>query len=1010
MKLKRGLVILFSLGLLSGCGLIPSQNESDEVKTELLEEDTKNSDLVKTNFGTKSSDDELEDGYTFPDLVTIHYHRDDNAYDDKRFWIWSDNAAPEIEFEMVDEGNNFTYAFTFSPMEVFKIEDPSFSFMVKVAGTWSGKSAEIPILYKDYPPTLQEDGTYLLEIWALARNTGFDIYKTEEDARSDQISKAFISSDFKKINVYTSDGTGNGESILTELKIYKFTQSYASFNSSLQQGKKEDYLLFSASNINKSSIAVKFSKTLTLNCKYVLEAKFKDKPEKTSVYTLTYENLYETPEFSALSYNGDDLGAHVVRDGNEVKTVFKVWAPTASLMQLKLYDYGYDKSYLDETKYNNIVEQGIVDAYELYDMELNLQTFVWEVEIPGDLSGKYYTYRVINTAGTNDVVDPYAQSAGIDGSRGMIVDFDSEEAKPSNWDELPLKWDGVEDLDITTPQELVVSEVHIRDLTMSDTWNGPKEKQGLFTGFIEEGTTYNGVKTGYDHLVEYGVNAIQLLPIFDQDNAERARKEVVYNEGSENEKVAQVVDYDTLGDFNWGYNPLNYNALEGGYSSDPRNGYTRIKEFRELVQKFATNENHTRIIMDVVYNHVSSAPTSNFERLMPKYYYRLDDLGGYSDASGCGNEVKTEAPMMRKFIIDSVCQWATNYKIKGFRFDLMGAIDLKTMSDLTDALYDIDPDIVVYGEGWYATAPRLNSNYLAVNQNLAQYLYPNRTEESNTPYVGDGYVGGFNNGGRDALKGDNDLNNAVAFSGLISNTNPSEDVIRRSKLMLLGANGYGGCGFNPLQNVNYVSCHDNYTLFDQLNWNLGNSTHTIEPDIETVARASVAVNGMVLMSNGISFINGGEEIFRTKIETSEEIQKDEVNMYGKRITHNSYKSPDATNAYDYGRKAELKEYFDMYCQLVELKKDLKFSSEIVDESTYSSGTIANIETLNSSGNKLGLYREGISGNYHIYFNGPLSSQNYTTKGSVVFSNIGTLSVENGNVGLPTNYGIVIVKE
>ena len=132
MKLKRGLVILSSLGLLSGCGLIPSQNESDEVKTELLEEDTKNSDLVKTNFGTKSSDDELEDSYTFPDLVTIHYHRDDNAYDDKRFWIWSDNAAPEIEFEMVDEGNNFTYAFTFSPMEVFKIEDPSFSFMVKV--------------------------------------------------------------------------------------------------------------------------------------------------------------------------------------------------------------------------------------------------------------------------------------------------------------------------------------------------------------------------------------------------------------------------------------------------------------------------------------------------------------------------------------------------------------------------------------------------------------------------------------------------------------------------------------------------------------------------------------------------------------------------------------------------------------------------------------------------------------------------------------------------------------
>lgn len=1009
-KIGKNLLILSSLLFLTNCGVLNEPIDNQGEVTEILEKDEKNASLVKKNVGTLKKDGEDGDPYIFPDKITIHYHRDDNSYDDKRFWIWSNNSAPEKEFEMVDEGNGFTYAFSFSPMEIFKIEDDSFSFMVKVEGTWAGKSAEIPISYKDYPPTVDENGLAHLEIWALANGSNFDIYKSEEDARSDQISNAFISSDYKKINIYSSDGTGNGESVITDLKIYKFTSSYASFTTQLQQSLKEDYLLFSASNVNKSQLAVKFSKKLTINCKYVIEAKFEDKPEKTSSYTISYDNLYETSEFNALAYKGDDLGATIVKDGNSVKTTFKVWAPTASLLQLKVYNYGYDKSYLSADEFLSSAKQELVNTYRLYDMTLNLKTFVWECEIDENLDGKYYTYRVTNSSGTNDVVDPYAFSTGIDGIRGMVVDFSSSRSTPENWDEVPLKWDGVEGYDIKTTQELAVSEVHIRDLTMSDTWNGTKEKQGLFTGFIESGTTYQGVKTGYDHLVEYGVNALQLLPIFDQDNSERARVETVLNEGTEDETVAQIVDYNKLGDFNWGYNPLNYNALEGAYSSDPNDGYVRIKEFRELVQKFATNENHTRIIMDVVYNHVSSAPTSNFERLMPKYYYRFNDDGGYSDASGCGNEVKTEAPMMRKFIVDSVCHWAKHYKIKGFRFDLMGAIDLETMSSLTNALYEIDPDIVVYGEGWYATAPRLGNGFLAVNQNLAQYLYPNRTEESNTPYVGKGYVGGFNNGGRDALKGDNSIDNAVAFNGLITNSNPSESIITRSKLMLLGANGYDGCGYNPLQNVNYVSCHDNYTLFDQLNWNLGDSNHTIEPDIKKVAQASVSVNAMVLMSNGISFINGGEELFRTKIETSEETQKDEVEMYGKRITHNSYKSPDATNAYDYSRKAELKEYFDMYAELVRIKKDLVYSSEIVDGSTYSSGDCANIETLNSSGNSIGLFRKGITGNYHIYFNGPTNNITYTTNGSVVFSNIGTLSVDGGKLNLTQQYGVVIVKE
>lgn len=1023
---KSKILVLGALALLlSGC-TSGSVNNNDSLGTTIIDTTDPFPNLFNRETGVLKSSGE-EDAYIFPDLITLRYHRDDNDYLNKRFWIWCDGAAPEREFEMTADSDGYTYSMTFSPLEIFKIQTKSFSFMVKNTGTWDGKSAEIPISYLDYPPTLvtegENEGKYVLEIYALASGTNLDIYKTKEDAQSDQVQTAFISEDYKKLNIYTKDGTGNGESIITSLKLYKFTGSYLSMSADSQTANKEKYLLFEAGNVNKQNVAIKFDNKLTINCKYVLELTFKDKPDKVTSYTVAYDNLYNTPEFLALNYDGDDLGSRVIHNGDSTKTTFKVWAPTASRMVLRIYDVGYDASYLDETKYNSSLEKALCANYKSYEMALDPHDFVWEYTFDEDLSGKYYTYKVYNTLGTSEVVDPYAYSASVDGERGMVVDFSLNEATPEGYDKVPLKWDGVTGYDISTPQELAISEVHVRDLTMSDTWGGDPKLKGTFKGFIEKGTTYSttidgeevSVKTGYDHLVEYGVNAIQILPFFDQDNGERARKEVIYNEGTEDEYSAQVVDYDTMGEFNWGYNPLNYNVLEGSYSTDPRDGYVRIKEFRELVTKFATNENHTRIIMDVVYNHVSSAPTSNFEKLMPKYYFRYNADGSYSDASGCGNEVKSEAPMMRKFIVDSVVHWATHYKIKGFRFDLMGALDLETMNEVANALYQIDPDIVVYGEGWYAAAPRLKGGLCAVNQNIGANLYPGRdAEDSDAKYKGSGFVGGFNNGGRDALKGDNSISNG-AFWGFIAKGEDNDEVRNRAAKMMLGANGYDGCPWNPLQNVNYVSCHDNYTLFDQLNYTLSDDGGVTEPDIKTVAKASVSVNGMVLMSNGISFINGGEELFRTKIEYAEETQRYEVMMYGKRITHNSYKSSDLTNAYDYSRKAELYDYFKMYCDLVDLKKELSFSQEIVtwDNSTriYESGDAVNLETANTHDCQLAIYRKGKDGSaYHVLLTARKDAGTYYCEGTTVFNNSGS-EVNSAQDGFDANgpYSLVIIK-
>lgn len=572
-------------------------------------------------------------------------------------------------------------------------------------------------------------------------------------------------------------------------------------------------------------LALPEDKTLAWDKNYEVEAVF-TRTGEIKKRGVSVRQLYGTEEFERQFYYEGDLGAIYTKESTE----FKVWTPFSASVVLKIYENGCGtKDQPIETVEMTRGDKGVFSA-----------------KLEGDWEGKYYTYTVTNASHPNgtEIVDPYAKSAGLNGVRGMIVDF--SKTNPEGWDSVsPVRYDR---------KELVVWETHVADVTSSKTWTGTEAWRKKFLGMIQEGTTYTEgnvtVTTGFDHIKELGVNAVQLIPIFDQANDEENTK------------------------FNWGYNPLNYNVLEGSYSTNAENGYTRIKEFKQLIRAF--HGENINIIMDVVYNHVNSANGSNFDVLMPGYYFRYNDNGTLSNGSGCGNETASENAMMRKFIIDSVCFWAEEYKLGGFRFDLMGLHDIETMNLLAEKLKKINPNIAIYGEPWMGGSSTLSSSQQAVQSN-AHHL------------VG---VGQFNDQMRDALiKGGM---NGVSSKGWITNTTKanSADV---NKIMQ-GLQGATNCHItDPNQTVNYVTCHDNYTLYDRIK-------KAGITDEETIKKMALLSNAVVMTSNGTSFMLAGEEFLRTKGGNG-----------------NSYESSYEVNELNYALKVKHQDLFAFYQALIKFK-------------------------------------------------------------------------------------------
>ncbi len=884
-----------------------------------------------------------------PKTLTIHYYNDDGGCSGREVYVWPEDGEEHYLTPTVDTKGTHMYVTINFDDDDYKdyLYDEKLNFIIKYTGTWSGQSEDSYIYYDKY--NVDSDGAMSVYITP-GIGSALDIFADYESTQRPKITECYFD-DWYTLYCKTKDGA-----IPSIVRVYAFDETYYALPDANKLSKKKNYLV-AYLNPTSDEFTVKMNYIMHLNCNYVVESEYPNYIGVVQSINARSEYLYnpcvgyetydpstggniKVPADSKHVKNLTRFNKFFTYDGelgcfySKSETTFKLWAPTSAYVLLNLYEKGSTEETSSKRSYKMYYQPG----------------GIWTLTLTGNLANKYYTYSVTNQAGVNEVMDPYAKGCGLDGKRAMI--FDMSSTNPDGWDDVPLVWNNVEGKDIKTPQDLVIYESHIRDLTSDESWNGTSQK-GSYTAYIEKGTTLesdSSVTTGFDHLEELGVNAIQLMPVFNHDNKE------------------------INSSYNWGYNPLNYFCVEGSYSTDPNNGTVRIKEFKSLVKAFANNKNNTRIIMDMVFNHVSSASSHPFNKIMPKYYFRYDKNWNLMDGAGCGNEIRTESVMMRKYIIDCLCYWAKEYKIKGFRLDLMGLIDSGTLRLAKDALYEIDPDIYLYGEGW--TSGGYHGLYTLNDGGTDTWRVYNKLQPTSTS---PGRIGCFNDAGRNALKGENNLDNGWGFiSQGAGDVGTKADTVSD---MLKGI--HTGLGSNPTLCINYASCHDNYTLFDQLNWTLSEDGGKTEPKVTTVAQALVATQGAILSSNGVAFIHGGEEVFRSKVQ--EEADKDTVNMYGKIITHNSYKSPDSTNSYKWDRKAkinsnDMKVYFEALKSLIANRKNLtKYSSsELSKLSTYQNTSKTLIRMINN--------------NYELYFSGRDTSSISSSSGlSFACSNLNKIN-------------------
>ncbi|MBR3770323.1 MAG: type I pullulanase [Lachnospiraceae bacterium] len=521
-------------------------------------------------------------------------------------------------------------------------------------------------------------------------------------------------------------------------------------------------------------------------------------------YAITMPDYYSTEEFEALyTYTGDDLGATWTKDA----TTFRVWAPTAEAVSVKLFETG-------ASSVNSLIEELPMTA------DAN---GTWILTKSGDLNGVYYTYNVTIDGVTREACDPYARTTGVNGDRAMVIDLDSTD--PQGWAD-----DKNPNADLAF-NDAIIYELHVRDLG-TDSSSGIK-RPGKFLSLTEHGTTTeNGVPTGIDHIKSLGITHLHILPMYD---------------------FASVVEGAPSGQFNWGYDPQNYNVPEGSYSTDPFNGAVRVKEAKEMVQSL--HNDGISVVMDVVYNHVSSAGDFCFNRIVPQYFSRVDATGKYSNGSGCGNDTASERSMVKKYIVDSVLYWATEYHIDGFRFDLVGLIDTETINEIMETVHAVRPDVVFYGEGWTMSTTMTKEGYTLTTQ-------PNSLEVPGFAF--------FNDNIRDGLRG-NVFNNEE--TGYVSGASDLELTIEDA---FLGSSGTW-C-HTPTQTVNYASCHDNMTLFDRL--------QNSRPDAskEDIIKMNNLAATIYMTAQGIPFIHAGEDMLRTKVKEDGTFD------------HNSYSSGDEINS------------------------------------------------------------------------------------------------------------------
>lgn len=616
------------------------------------------------------------------------------------------------------------------------------------------------------------------------------------------------------------------------------------------------------------------------------------------------------PDYQAYSanldksaYSGNDLGASYSKKA----TTFKVWSPNAASVRVNIFEHGSDN-------------EGDAGSIMSRAMSLDKTTGVWSVTIKGDLLNKYYTYSVTHGKTTKETADVYAKACGVNGQRSMVVDLSTTN---------PDGWENDKHVLVQNQTDASVWEISVADFSSSESSGVSEANRGKYLAFTEEGTTVNGVQgassTCVDYLKKLGVKYVQIMPFYDFGSVDESKN---------------IMDQ-----YNWGYDPVNYNCPEGSYSSNPKKGEVRIKECKQMIQ--ALHNAGIGVIMDVVYNHTYTSD-SWFQRTVPNYYYRMNNDGTFSNGSGCSNDTASEHLMFRKYMIDSVTYWASEYHIDGFRFDLMGLHDVTTMNSIRTALDNLYADgsgsqILMYGEAWDMATNCDEGTVLASQKNLKQLS---------------DRIGAFDDTIRDAIKGSTGGTDGAFVQEGSRRANLKTGIAGQSDTTTGWANV-------PSQCVTYASCHDNLCLYDKLVGSVYGADGKYRKRYEDLVAMNKLSAAIVITSQGIPFSLGGEEFCRSK-------DGDE----------NSYASSRKENMLDW-------ENVDLYSDVIEYYRGLYKIRDAFAAFSDSTAATANSLTYLSdvpkgvTGYTINNTESGKWSQMCVIFNGSDSAQNVTAKGDWV---------------------------
>ena len=741
--------------------------------------------------------------------IRIHYHREDGNYEGWQLWSWDYDGKGDVRGTAPDgtETNSAPYG--------YEVEGEEAIFTIKVnAGTmrvgyiirfgeWEAKDIEWD-QHINITGILSGTVDFYVESGVATQPSGDITTMPSVDEfveKGIMVKGADVTEGIMVTNTSYKPQNRNGEPevTVTVSSALKYEPDLTTFKVVGTNGE----IPVTDMRLASTNYYLVLGEALDLSDKYYIV--FED-----TQYDLATPAYYDTAEFQEkYTYTGDDLGMTY----SSSSTTLRLWSPLVDSANVKLYKEGDPAT--------------DPEPYQVVPMTADVNG-TWVATLDGDMNGVYYTYEVTTKTlkgdETVEACDPYAVTTGINGKRAMIIDMAS--TNPEGWDSdaNPFAGKGYTDA--------VLYELHVRDASVDASSGVKDDLKGTYLGLIEKGTkTPGGVSTGLDHMVDLGITHVHLLPVYDINSVDESK-----------------MDDDTVSHYNWGYDPLNYNVPEGSYSTDPYHGEVRVKEFKQMVK--GLHDAGISVIMDVVYNHVADSNKYCFNVLVDGYFSRP-----MSNGSGCGNDTASERAMVSKYIVDSVNYWADEYHIDGFRFDLVGILDINTINELVETVHAKHPDVIFYGEGWtLGTSPISGYNVTLATQT-------NSAKTPNFAYFSDTI--------RNALKGGTFGGvNKGFISGASSNTGELFSCFK----------GLPSWCTTPSQSVNYISCHDNNTLYDHISIVATDATEAQKQSMNKLGAA------FYMTSQGIPFFQAGEEFLRSK--------PDGKGGYDE----NSYSSGDAVNS------------------------------------------------------------------------------------------------------------------